>query len=108
MGLEAVRLTVRDDGPGVSPEEMGRLSDRFFRGSSATTSGSGLGLSIVARIAARCGGEMRFETGLKGQGLGVSVAFFADRHGTPPKSDRSGSRLITPGCPQSDHRLEHG
>jgi len=75
MGSRSVRLTVRDDGPGVSAEEMSRLADRFFRGSSATASGSGLGLSIVSRIATRCGSEMNFDVGLNGQGLGVCVAF---------------------------------
>jgi len=75
MDTQSVRLAVRDDGPGVSAEEMNRLTDRFFRGSSATASGSGLGLSIVSRIAIRCGSEMRLETGLNGQGLGVCFAF---------------------------------
>ncbi|AQG98799.1 two-component sensor histidine kinase [Burkholderia sp. KK1] len=75
MDAQSVRLTVRDDGPGVSPEERNRLTDRFFRGSSATASGSGLGLSIVSRIATRCGSEMRLDTGLNGQGLGVLVTF---------------------------------
>lgn len=75
MDAQSVRLTVRDNGPGVSAEEMDRLTHRFFRGSSATASGSGLGLSIVSRIAIRCGSEMRLETGLNGQGLGVCFAF---------------------------------
>jgi two-component system, OmpR family, sensor histidine kinase QseC len=78
LDARSVRLLVRDDGPGVSPEEMSRLADRFFRSASATASGSGLGLSIVSRIAARCGSEMRLETGLNGQGLGVRVAFPVD------------------------------
>lgn len=50
-----VVLDVRDSGPGVTSEELTKLFDRFYRGHHATgsgfVSGSGLGLSIVKRIA---------------------------------------------------------
>ncbi len=46
-------LEVRDDGPGVAEESLSRLHDRFFRGTNHVEKGSGLGLSIVARIVAR-------------------------------------------------------
>ncbi|MFM0327612.1 ATP-binding protein [Caballeronia glebae] len=68
-------LTVRDDGPGVDIEEMARLTDRFFRGRSARASGSGLGLSIVTRIAAQFRANLRFDSGIGGKGLAVSVVF---------------------------------
>ena len=44
-------LEVLDDGPGVAPEQLGRLGDRFYRPPGETEPGSGLGLSIVRRIA---------------------------------------------------------
>lgn len=44
-------LAVEDDGPGVSPEVMSELGRRFYRAPDARGTGSGLGLSIVARIA---------------------------------------------------------
>jgi len=47
----ADRLEVLDDGPGVAPEQLGRLGDRFYRPPGETEPGSGLGLSIVRRIA---------------------------------------------------------
>jgi two-component system, OmpR family, sensor histidine kinase TctE len=47
-----LRLTVQDDGPGIAPEYIGRIFDRFFRIESGHDSGCGLGLSIVADIAA--------------------------------------------------------
>lgn len=52
-GLEAGRavLWVRDTGPGVPPEELSRLTERFYRGRDVTQEGSGLGLAIVQRIA---------------------------------------------------------
>ena len=47
-----VMLRVRDQGPGVPPEQLPLLTRPFFRGDTARTSatGAGLGLSIVARI----------------------------------------------------------
>ncbi|MDE1992398.1 MAG: histidine kinase [Rhizobiaceae bacterium] len=45
-------LTIADDGPGVAPEELPRLTERFFRGSSGGE-GTGLGLAIVQAICVR-------------------------------------------------------
>jgi signal transduction histidine kinase len=45
-------LTVSDNGPGVPPEALDRLFDRFYRPeTSRTTPGSGLGLSLVKAVA---------------------------------------------------------
>lgn len=68
-------LLVRDDGPGVSAENRVRLSDRFFRVVGNGENGSGLGLSIVARIAARFGATLAFMEGIEGRGLGVVIEF---------------------------------
>lgn len=67
------RIAVRDDGPGVAPEDRPRLTQRFFRALGSQESGSGLGLSIVERIAELHGGRLRLEDGLDGQGLAVVV-----------------------------------
>jgi two-component system sensor histidine kinase QseC len=48
---DEVMLEVRDTGPGVAPEERERIFQRFWRGTGSETAGSGLGLSIVRRIA---------------------------------------------------------
>lgn len=70
-----VRIAVRDDGPGVPPAERARLGERFFRVLGTGRPGNGLGLSIVARIAALHGAPLRFEDGLGGRGLGVVLDF---------------------------------
>lgn len=45
------RLSVRDSGPGVSPEQLSRLFIRFWRGTHRRDHGAGLGLSICKEIA---------------------------------------------------------
>ena len=52
-------LSVRDDGPGIPPEEWERIFDPFYRGSEKRGEGAGLGLSIVRAIVQRTGGEVR-------------------------------------------------
>jgi signal transduction histidine kinase len=47
-----VLLAVEDDGPGVTEVDLPRLTGRFYRGErSRTTSGNGLGLSLVSAVA---------------------------------------------------------
>jgi len=53
-------LVVEDDGPGLAPEILARLGDRFFRPAGQVASGSGLGVSIVRRVAELHGLAVRF------------------------------------------------
>ncbi|WP_175718895.1 ATP-binding protein [Burkholderia anthina] len=97
------RIVVRDDGPGVAPGEHERLGDRFYRGSGAQSPGSGLGLSIVTRIAQYFGGTVRFETGIDGRGLGIVIALpSADEAGSEPAGAAAQARAershATPGA----------
>lgn len=70
---DAVTLAVRDDGPGVDQADLERLTQRFFRVLGSDVQGSGLGLSIVARIAQLHGAALHFGPGLDGRGLGVEL-----------------------------------
>ena len=56
-GRERVIFSVLDDGPGLSEADCALATRRFWRRAGAT-SGSGLGLSIVAAIAERFDGEL--------------------------------------------------
>ncbi|WP_437129213.1 sensor histidine kinase [Streptomyces hydrogenans] len=52
-------LMVRDHGPGIAPDELPHVLDRFWRSPSARSlPGSGLGLSIVARTVKQAGGTI--------------------------------------------------
>lgn len=60
-------MSVVDDGPGLSAEEIGRVRQRFQRGAdSRGIAGSGLGLSIVDGIAVAHGGRLSVERGTPG------------------------------------------
>jgi len=68
-------LAVTDDGPGVPADEMQKLGERFYRAMGTGESGSGLGLSIVKRIAGLHHAVVRFEAGTGGKGMRVTVVF---------------------------------
>ncbi len=58
-GEGKVRLTVRDHGPGIPPEELDRIFERFYRGDrSRGTPGTGLGLAITRHILRAHGGTI--------------------------------------------------
>ncbi|MBC3210952.1 quorum sensing histidine kinase QseC [Serratia fonticola] len=58
--LSQRQLTVEDDGPGVTAEHLERLGERFYRPPGLQQVGSGLGLSIVQRIASLHGLRISF------------------------------------------------
>src|SRR5947207_3639005 len=60
-GTLEYRVTVRDFGPGIAPEHLPRLTERFYRvdvGDSRAQGGTGLGLSLVKHILARHRGRL--------------------------------------------------
>lgn len=62
QGGEA-RLVVEDDGPGIAPEAMPHIFERFYQGdSSRQAGGAGLGLSLVRLIARLHGGRVEAES----------------------------------------------
>jgi two-component system, OmpR family, heavy metal sensor histidine kinase CusS len=81
----AVEVWVHDDGPGVPPELVPRLFERFARGDPARSSpGFGLGLSLAQAIASAHGGSVRYEAGQPdGCQFTLSVPSEQGAYGTP-------------------------
>lgn len=73
--VKAKTLSVVDTGPGIPASERERVFNRFHRLAGQDKEGSGLGLSIVARIAERHGARISLTDGAGGVGLRVSVEF---------------------------------
>tara|TARA_R110000744_G_scaffold99790_3_gene192502 strand:- start:4311 stop:5606 length:1296 start_codon:yes stop_codon:yes gene_type:complete len=60
-----IRFSVKDNGPGIKPEHVNRLTERFFRvdkSRSRNTGGSGLGLAIVKHVLNHHHGELSIES----------------------------------------------
>ena len=69
----AWHLTVTDEGPGVAPEDLPHIFERFYRASSARSMpGSGLGLAIVQRVVTAHGGTVEI-TSPAGGGTRVDI-----------------------------------
>ena len=74
-------LSVQDTGPGISPEHLPRLTERFYRvdrSRARETGGTGLGLAIVKHVAQRHGAELKIES-RPGQGSRFAIQFPAVR-----------------------------
>jgi two-component system sensor histidine kinase QseC len=67
-------LVVEDSGPGLTDEALARLGDRFHRAPGQSQAGSGLGISIVQRVAELHGLAVRFENRGDRSGLRVTIA----------------------------------
>ena len=72
------RVTIRDNGPGIPPEEQGRIWDRLYRGDkSRQQRGLGLGLSLVKAVVEAHGGRVEVES-RAGAGASFTVTFAPD------------------------------
>lgn len=69
------RMTVTDQGPGMSADERALATGRFWRPPGAPAGGSGLGLSIVDHLVLASGGQLSLEPGPDDVGLRVVVDF---------------------------------
>jgi signal transduction histidine kinase len=72
---DRLRVSVRDEGPGIAAAELERIGERFYRADKARAraeGGSGLGLSIARALVEAHGGELRIEST---EGAGTTVSF---------------------------------
>ena len=65
--------SIEDDGGGVSPAELPRLFERFYRAESQKSGGVGIGLAIVREIITRHHGTITAENGERGLRMTISM-----------------------------------
>jgi signal transduction histidine kinase len=69
-----IEITVADRGPGISPAERTRATERFYRGEAArSTAGSGLGLALVAAVAQLHNGTLHLDDNHPGLRATISL-----------------------------------
>jgi two-component system sensor histidine kinase BaeS len=81
---DGVQVDVTDQGPGLSPEELSLVFERFYRGDKArarSTGGSGLGLAIVKQLVEAHGGQVWAQSDDDG---GATFSFTLPLH--PPQA----------------------
>lgn len=81
----AVRIEVSDTGPGIAPEDLPHVFDRFWRAEksrSRQTGGSGLGLSIVRKLTEAHGGTVEARST---PGTGSTFTLFLPKHSVSPR-----------------------
>lgn len=79
---EYIHLEIEDNGQGVSPEEAGRIFERFYRtdaSRNSRTGGSGIGLSIVKKIVEAHGGTI-WAVSNKNVGLTMHILLRKEAH----------------------------
>lgn len=79
-------FVVLDSGPGIAPEHLPRLTERFYRvdrSRSRETGGTGLGLAIVKHVATRHQAQLLIESEL-GEGSAFKIRFPSDRINKAP------------------------
>jgi two-component system phosphate regulon sensor histidine kinase PhoR len=82
---DGATISVEDEGPGIPPEEQGRIFDRFVRGKNAQsmhTRGSGIGLALVKHIAESHGGSVAVHSPAIDKASGTSFVIHLPAH--PP------------------------
>ena len=88
-GLGEARLTVRDYGPGIPPEHLPRLTERFYRvdvADSRQQGGTGLGLALVKHILNRHGGRLTIDS-TAGQGASFCMHVPLSTGQTPSETE---------------------
>lgn len=75
-GRNMARVTITDQGDGIDPKHLPRLTERFYRidsGRSRAIGGTGLGLSIVKHIVHRHGGQLEIDS-VVGTGTKITIS----------------------------------
>ena len=102
---KTITLSIRDDGTGMAPELLARVSDPFT--TTRTTRSMGLGLPLLRLVAEQTGGSLSIESAL-GVGTAVTAVFVASHIDCPPVGDMAGTiTLLIQGAPELELHYTH-
>ena len=102
---KTITLSIRDDGTGMAPELLARVSDPFT--TTRTTRSMGLGLPLLRLAAEQTGGSLAIESAL-GVGTAVPAVFVASHIDCPPVGDMAGTiTLLIQGAPELELHYTH-
>jgi two-component system phosphate regulon sensor histidine kinase PhoR len=86
-GVAEAQIAVRDHGPGIAPEHVPRLTERFYRvdvTESRAQGGTGLGLALVKHILNRHRGRLSIESAL---GAGATFTVHLPTAAVPARAE---------------------
>jgi len=89
-----VLVDVIDTGVGISPEELPRIFDDFYRGMKVNSAGAGLGLSIAKKIVEAHGGKISVESPCPETGVGSKFTFTLPKKLAPIHSEKEEVKKI--------------
>lgn len=98
-------VEIKDNGRGMTPEEVAQVMDPFF--TTRTTRRVGLGVPLFAAAAQRCGGELTIRSTLN-QGTHLTARFLLNHWDKPPLGDMAGTLItLIAGHPGTDFVYQH-
>lgn len=87
------QITIEDEGPGFSPEDIPHLFERFYRGKQAVRESIGIGLALAKSIVERQGGELYAENSKD-----CSARYVIRFYEHAPEENNEYMRSLTPNC----------
>lgn len=110
-GEGRIRMTVADNGCGMSPQILARATEPYF--STKGISGAGLGLFLLLQVAERTGGSLHLASRDKdqypeGHGTEVTAEFVSTHADCPPMGDTVATVLaLLQASPETDLQFSH-
>jgi PAS domain S-box-containing protein len=94
---DEIRFSVKDSGPGVAPDNLPRVFDRFWQANSADRRGVGLGLAIAKAIVTAHRGHIQADS-VHGEGstFWFTLPIFDSESGLRPDGDAAGPVSLAP------------
>lgn len=98
-------VEVKDNGKGMTEEEIAQVTDPFF--TTRTTRRVGLGIPLFAAAAERCGGDLKIQSTPR-QGTKLTASFLLNHWDKPPLGDMAATLItLIAGHPGADFIYQH-